>query len=289
MVLRRENLSAAEYLRENGRHCAGQYKEQWVLSQLFAVQTNPTGALSQLRLGMCFPLVRKPGVLFDYTNVEIGILNETSPAFSHLGGYAQISPLSFLMFRAEASGLVYWPLPTNRAGYYPRTDYHGGFRNEDLPAGAGTTATGFNLNLYAVLRAKVALSPIWAILLLSILNVSYYDIGDASYYFNMRWDAIMRKQDWIIANEAFLGVETRVTDAFAFRYGLFDSYRHVPNAGYTGHQAGLFVMAWWPKPFPAVWDFTLFVRSGLYFAHEFRTGSFSVLAGLITQYRLGGL
>jgi hypothetical protein len=259
------------------------------MSQLFAIQTNPEGAYNQLRLGMCFPLVRRPGVLFDYTNIEIGIINELSPAFAHLGGYAQITPLSVLQIRAEASALVYWPLPVERAGYYRRAGYDGGFQPSDLPAGEGRVETGWNLNLIATLRGKVAFNRTWGLILLDLLSVSYFDIGPGDYYFNMRWDVILNGDDWIIANELFVGLETRVGDGFAFRYGFFDSYRRVPNAGYDGHQLGIFAMGWWPKPYPNVWDFTPFIRAGIYIDHDFRTETFSLTAGLITQYELGGI
>jgi hypothetical protein len=287
--LRPEDLSDEEYLARRGRHCAGRYKEQWVLSQLFAAQSNPDGAYNQLRLGMCFPLIRTPGILFDYTNVEIGMINELTPAFTHLGGYAQIAPLSFLVFRVEASGLVYWPLPLKRTGYNPVYDgYDSGFESDDFEAGAGRVQTGWNMNLITTLRAKVALSPVWSILLLSILNVGYWEIGEG-YYVNIRWDVVMNDSDWIIADEAFLGAEARATDAFALRFGAFDSWRGVPSSGYTANQVGGFAMLWWPRPFPNVWDFTIMARLGYYTDHAFRTDSFSVLGGLVTKYELGGI
>jgi len=288
--IRPEDLSDEEYLEQSGRHCAGRYREQWVLSQLFAVQTNPEGAYNQFRLGACFPLIRTPGILYDYTNVELGIINELTPAFTHLGGYAQIAPLSFLVFRVEMTGLVYWPLPFPRAGYYPLDHGYGsGFSSGDLHEGEGQVETGWNLNLITVLRGMVRFNSVWGLLLMNILNVGYWDIGEGSYYFNMRWDVVLNGSDWVIANELFLGLETRLTDDFAFRYGFFDSYRRVPNAGYDGHQLGIFAMGWWPKPFPALWDFTLFVRAGYYTDHAFRTDSFSVTGGLMTQYELGGI
>jgi hypothetical protein len=287
--VRPEDLSEEEYLEQRGRHCAGRYKEQWVLSQLFAVQTNPEGAYNQLRLGMCFPLIRTPGVLFDYTNVEVGMINELTPSFTHLGGYAQIAPLSFLVLRVEASGLVYWPLPLRRTGYNPVYDgYDSPYDSEDFEAGEGQVQTGWNMNLIAVLRAKVALSRVWGILLLNILNVGYWEVGEG-HYVNLRWDVVMNDSDWIIANEAFLGAEARVADAFALRFGAFDSWRSVPNAGYDANQVGGFAMIWWPKPFPNVWDFTIMARLGYYTGHAFRTDEWSVLGGLVTQYELGGI
>jgi hypothetical protein len=288
-----EEMSDEEYLRARGRHCAGRYREQVVLSQLFALQVNPEGVLNQFRLGLCFPLIRNPGVLFDYTSVEIGVLNELTPAFTHLGGYAQISPLSFLVFRAELSGLVIWPLPANRAGYYPVDNgYDSPYDGDDLPAGEGVTETGWNLNLITILRGKVVFTEVWGLILLSILSVGYWDVGEDVHYFNLRWDVILNGKDWVIANEAFLGVEQRINPDFGIRYGLFDSYRRVPNAGYEGHQLGIFFMGWWPKPHEAVWDLTPFVRAGYYLDHAFRAdgaGEFSVTAGLMTQYELGGL
>ncbi len=149
--------------------------------------------------------------------------------------------------------------------------------------------TGFNINFITVFRAKVALSRTWAVLLLDILNVGYFDIGADTHYVNIRWDVVMNGSDWIVANELLGGVEARVNDDFGLRFGAFDSYRRVPNSGYDANLVGGFAMIWWPKPFPNVWDFTIMARLGYYTGHAFRDDSWSVLGGLVTQYELGDI
>lgn len=277
------------YLRERGRHCAGRGRSQWVISQLLAAQHNPDGALNLLRVGACIPLNTTPGVLNDYTNLEFGIVNELSPSFVRGGGYAQITPLSFLQFRISASALVYWPLPTNRTGYNPVDGYDSRYDPAALPQGVGYVAGGWNADFIGIFRAKVPFNETWALLVVNIFNLSYFDIGDADYYLNLRWDVILQQQDWMFNNEAMLGIEARINSDFGVRLGLYDSFRHVFESGYDGHQVGIFAMGWWPNPSDAVWDLTPFVRAGTYIDHAFRAETFSVTGGVMTQYRLGDM
>jgi hypothetical protein len=97
----------------------------------------------------------------------------------------------------------------------------------------------------------------------------------------------MAREDWILANEAFFGFETPILPDFGLRYGGFDSFRYVPANDYVGHQLGLFVMGFWPRPDTNVYELQPFIRAGYYIDHAFRGDSFSVLAGVITQYDLG--
>ncbi len=292
LVLVSGGASSAVHADDRGRstparHCVGTGERRWVLHQLFAAQTNPEGGLDVLRLGACFPLITTPNVLFDYTNVEIGEVNELSPAFVQLGGYAQITPLSLLQLRVELTGLAYWPLGLDRAGYYGVRAYDARFSADDLPGEEGRGTTGLNANFIGTLRLRVPFGPKLAAIGISILTVGYWRVGEAPYYLNLRWDAVLAREDWMIANEAFFGLETPLTRALALRYGGFDSYRLVPASGYHAHQLGLFVMAYWPKPSGGVLELSPFLRAGYYTEHAFRGDSFSVLAGVTLQYDLG--
>ncbi len=282
-------LSNEAYLETRGRHCAGRGRSQWVVTQLLAAQHNPDGALNHLRVGACFPLIRTPGVLYDYTNIEFGLINDLSPSFVQVGGYLQVTPLSFLQLRVDSSGVVYWPLPTSRTGYNPVDGYGSRYDPAVFPKGTGTVATGWNFNFVANFRAKIPFNEVWALLVVNIFHLGYWDVGDANYYVNLRWDLILQNQDWMFNNEAMLGVESRFNRDFGMRYGFFDSFRHVPESGYDGHQVGIFAMGWWPNPSDAVWDLTPFVRAGMYIDHGFRAETFSIVGGVTTQYRLGDL
>jgi hypothetical protein len=271
------------------RHCAGTGERRWVMHQLFAAQTNPEGGLNTLRIGPCFPLITTPNVLFDYTNIEVGAVNELSPAFSHFGGYAQITPISPLQLRVELTGLVYWALGLDRAGYYAVRDDDARFSADDLPADEARGATGLNANFLATLRLRVPLHPKLAFIGLSILTLGYWRLGEGEHYLNLRWDAIMAREDWILANEAFFGFETPLTPDFSLRYGGSSSYRLVPASGYAAHQLALFVMGYWPRASAAVLELSPFLRAGYYVEHAFRGDSFSVLLGVTMQYDLGAI
>jgi len=275
-----------------GHHCLDEQESKWVLHHLLAGQYNPPGAETSERLGLCFPLITAPGVLFAYTSVEVGILNYLSPAYGQLGGYVQVTPLSIIQLRAELSGLYYWPFPFDRAGYFPVAGYDAEFTREALPKDDAQSAPGWNVNLIGVLRLRVPLSEAWAALVLSIWSAEYFSIGDASHYFNLRRELVAAQRDWIVANESVAAAEVAVSPEWRFRFGIFDSWRAVPAAGYAANQVGLFLGAHWPRPtglLESMRDLQPFLRLGIYTAHGFRRSQISILLAVLSSYDLGGL
>ena len=269
------------------KHCAGDQESRWVLSQLSAVQTNPDAVVNVLRLGACTPLVTRPGLFFDYSHLEVGVVNKLTPTFAHTGGYLQVAPLSPLVLRTELSHVAYWPLGVDYTGYYPKQGYTDSF--DQLFGDAGASAKGLYLGMDAILRAQASVSPSLGLLLVNDVNFSYVDIGSAKYYYSQRWDLILAQKDWVVGNELYAGLESPLSDSSSLRYGIFDNVAHVPASGYSSHQLGLFAMGNWPRPHPLLRDLVPFVRAGYYLDHAFRGGSFTVLGGLMTQYVLGSL
>ena len=88
-----------------GKHCLDEGRTKVILNQTLAGQINPLGGEHHLLLSVCVPLIRTPGVLFDFTNIEGGLVNYLSPTYVHQGGFLSITPLSILQLRAELSGI----------------------------------------------------------------------------------------------------------------------------------------------------------------------------------------
>ena len=277
---------------ETGHHCLDEQRSKWVLHHLLAGQYNPPGVETSERLGLCVPFITEPGVLFAYTSFEVGLVNYLSPAYGQLGGYVQLTPLSLLQLRAELSGLYYWPFPFDRAGYFPVAGYDAPFDREALPMENAESAPGWNLNLIAVVRARVPLAPTFAVLLLSVWSAEYFRIGDASHYYNLRRELITARSDWIVANESVLAGELTMSPEWRFRVGVFDSWRTVPASGYAANQVGLFLGAHWPRPtglLESMRDLQPFLRVGIYTAHGFREKQISLLLAILSSYDLGPL
>ncbi len=275
-----------------GRHCLAEEQTKWVLHQMLVAQVNPGGTELSSRLGLCTPLVTRPGVLFAHTSLEVGVLEYLSPAYGQVGGYVQVTPLSILQLRAELSGLAYWPFPFPRAGYFDLQGYDSDFRPEALPKEDAQTALGWNLNLVGVLRARVRLSDRLGIVALSMWAAERWVVGDGEFYFNLRRDLPLARRDWLVTAESLGAAEIAVDETWAVRLGLFDSFKWVPESGYTANQVGLLVGASWPNAdflIDGMRELQPMLRVGLYTAHEFRTWTVSALLGVLASYDLGGL
>src|SRR5262249_20119649 len=105
-----------------GQHCLGEEKQKLLLEHFLAGSINTLGIGKTLRLSLCTPLITKPGILFDLTNVEFGIHVLTSPTDVSVGPFINVTPLSFLVLRAEAYGFGIWPIPLQGAGFISLND-----------------------------------------------------------------------------------------------------------------------------------------------------------------------
>lgn len=135
--------------------CLGTGKRQRIVDNTLVGVMNPEGFEDQLRLAWCFPLITTPGLLYDYTQVEVGFTNYLGPVYDHLGVYASIDPLSFLQLRADVQGVVYWPLPfIDGAGYYQVAGYGSRYSDDVLPKELARGTGGVNVTLQATLRGR---------------------------------------------------------------------------------------------------------------------------------------
>jgi hypothetical protein len=121
------------------------------------------------------------------------------------------------------------------------------------------------------------------------LGVSYVVLGDADFYYSMKSDVILGRQDVLLTNSGFIGIEHRVASDMLVRLGAYDDLRHVPASGYVGHQLGPIAMVEWQRPAPSIGTLTVFVRGGGYTHHLIRAQEATILGGVSVDYTLGGL
>lgn len=256
---------------------------------LLVGRVNPGGVEHSGRFGICTPFIEEPGMLFDRTHAEVGLVHSLAPAYGQLGGYLQLTPLSFLVMRAELSALTYWPFPSNRAGYFPVAGYEADHHPDVLPSEQGQNATGLNANLVAIPRARVPMGPI-ALIALSVLAYEYWAVGDEDYYVNIRREMVLGREDALITNEAMLMVEIPLTDGgFNMRIGAYDALAYGVGSEALSNGAGALLMVNWPEIHPDVRQLTPFVRLGGYSHHPFRTEQFQFYGGLLTTFDFGAL
>lgn len=271
-----------------GHHCMDQESNKWVWHHLLVGQYAPLGLEHTGRIGYCTPFIRRPGALWSHTHLEIGIADNLSPAYGNLGGYVQLAPISLLVLRVELMYMAYWPFPMNRAGYFPRADYHDDTRPENLTYDMAQSGDGFNLNIVAVLRAKVDLGAV-SLVVLNALTLSFWQIGDADFYVQPRYELVFANADWGLNNELFLMVEIPLPRNIGLRVGVYDSLRYGVGSRQLNNNAGLVIMPTWPTAGRSVHNISPFFRIGLYTNHPFRTADLTMYLGLLIGFDLSAL
>ncbi len=274
---------SSSHSESNGRHCLGEQRSKLVIHQLLGGQYNPWGAENTMSIGICSPLIGRPGILFEYTNIEVGLVSILSPVYNHIGPYIQLTPLSVLQLRVDMTWVAYWPFFFDRAGFYGREGYQDDYQNAALPSENAETATGWNITFSAVLRARVPIGPV-AIVLFDMLTYEHWSLGDEPYYVNLKRDMIFANTDWVLTNEAILCVEIPLSSNLNLRVGGFDSLRYLPDSRNLNNLAGGMLMLNIPRGGRTTRDVSPFVRVGWYSNHAFRRGEVSAVVGLTMSY-----
>lgn len=252
-------------------HCLDEPDTKLIVDETLIGVANPDGAENQVKVSLCWPLIEKRGLLFDYTSFETGLYNYLSPIYVQQGAFAAITPLSFIVFRVEAAGVQYWPLPLDGAGYYALDSYRADYRDSALPAARASAARGVEAGASATLQGELELAPRIALAATDIVNPEYWAVGSGPYWFNERRDVILARHDWVVKNTGSLFLALKRRSA-TVRIGAFDDITDVPRAGYVANVLGGVAMVELRHLTPALHELSAFVRIGNYTQHAFRHG-----------------
>lgn len=250
---------------------------------------NPMGAEHRLDLGIRSDVGNPDDVLLSGAHVEAGIATAVSPVYAIVGGYAEFAPTSFLVFRGELSGATVWPIGMSGAGYYGLDSYTADVRSQALPAEDGRNASGWLGTLSMTLQGAIDFGGGARLLFASELGLTRAVMGDAPFYYSMKHDLVLAREDFVLLSSSFLGLELRAAPDLVVRFGAYDDLRHVPNSGYVGHQVGPIVMLEWQHTAPGIAGLAVFLRGGGYTHHVSRAEEATVLGGVAIDYDLGGL
>jgi hypothetical protein len=270
-------------LASTGKHCLGSAQTKLVVGETVLGSTNPLGAENDLTLGICSPLIRKPGLLFDYTNIQGGLLIYLNPVSVQQGGYFSITPLSIIELRAEAAWVEMWPFPMDGAGYFPLAGYTASYRESDLPADKAGFAHGFTAAARATLQGQVDLSSRLHLLAQDAFGWEYWKIGTEPFYYNVRNGIALARSDYLLVNRASLLMGIDLSQRLDLKVGASDELTLVPRGSYYKNVVGglaIFSIKGWPTASSTSGSF---LRVGAYTAHPFRTG-LQLLGGLYTTF-----
>lgn len=258
-----------------------------VAHQGLVLLLNPMGAQHELALGLRAPLFDQGELLFGGAHAEAGVISRVSPVFANDGAYLEVSPLAFLVLRAEVLGVAQWPLGMEAAGYYGLTSYDDDVRSQMLPAEAGGSASGWSVRLSGQLQGAIPFSSDVRLLLVNRMTFQHDDIGDASHYYSMEHDLILARSDWVSLNDGLVLAEIRAASDIVVRAGAYSNLRWVPRSGYVGHQVGPLAAITFERVTPEVTGLSIFLRGGYYTHHVTRADQLTVLGGLSIDYDLG--
>lgn len=282
--------SAQNNKNSNARHCLREGKSKVYLDQLLAGGLNPRGAEHDLAVTFCTPLITEPGILYDFTNIEVGLQNYTSGVYTWLGGFLSIAPLSFLQLRAQFTGIGLWTLPLDGAGHFARKGYSDNFDTTDLPADQAQSTSGSSFMLSASVRGSVPISSNLNVLLSNTVQGENVRFGDDSYYYNLRNDLILAKNDWVFKNTSIVLAEYARGPNLSFMAGLYNEFTLVPASDYKTDLLAAIFIGVLRRPGATIRGLSAFVRPGFYLSHasekQFRNHEAAVLIGFGAIYEL---
>ena len=290
-------LAHAEPLRGNdpipdvpssAKNCLGQAKPAPVLNSLFGIKYGAWGLEHRLRIGYCAPLVKKSGLLFDYSFIQAGYQQHLTPIYLMPGGYLQVAPLSFLIFNFEAAPVLYWPIGLGAAGYYPIDSYESDFSASALPGEDGATALGWYVRGGVTLQLAAPLGPV-RLIILNSLNVERWVIGDAAHYFHNKHDLPAANPESFIDNNAIVMAEFKVHRNAQLRLGINDQLTQTfGGEGVSNVVAGV-AMLNLSKLGPRIVNFMPILRLGGRTHHPVRQGDFNFILALSFDVNLSKL
>lgn len=279
---------AASVPASTGKHCLDEPYTRFTISHTLAGQINPLGSEQHLIASLCVPLIKTPGILFDYTHFEVGLSNYLSPSYDHQGGFISIAPLSFLKLRVEAAGLYIWTIPVDGAGYFSFPGYNADFSEDTRPASRAGTAGGAVVGLSATLQGAAPLPKDLKILFTDTFLAEYWVVGDKDFYYNLRRDAILAQTDWVARNSGAVLLEVPISSNVSLRAGFTDETTFVPRSGFVNNIAAGIATLLVHRIGSVIRNFQPFVRAGVYTHHnsvnEFRQGEGNAVIGINAVY-----
>ena len=206
-----------------------------VAHQQLVALVNPLGAEHQLQVGVRQRIGDPAEPIFTDTHAEAGVVSATSPIYQRLGAYLSVSPLAILVLRAEIVSIAMWPIGVAGAGYYPAQGYDA---SPILEAEDGGSAEGWSMSLQATLQGAVPLGDV-RLLAWNQFGLERASLGGSDYYFDARSDAVLARQDALLANRAMLLLEAAIDGVGTLRAGLYDDTRLVLGSGALANQVGV--------------------------------------------------
>jgi hypothetical protein len=260
---------------------------QLQLRQRLVGMVQPLGAEHRLDLSLLMASDADDPVWRSF--VRVGMFNASSPVFTQTGVYVAWSPAAFVVLRGSLAHLGLWSIPLSGAGYYVVESPQSPWAGADLPAGEGGRAVGRTARFSTTLQGAIDLGARWRLVVFDEVALHWIALGEAPYYVSVRHGLVLAQEDWVLRNDAFLGLEVRPSPGLTLRFGAYDDARHVPSSRQLQHQVGaMTALTWEPEGRRRLRQVDVFLRGGAFTHHGHLEGHFTALGGLQLRYDLGG-
>jgi hypothetical protein len=193
----------------------------------------PLGVQSVTRLYYRLPLSKSGGILWESTKIDMGLINQLSPAYDLAGVFVDIEPIAFFDLSLTAQFTGYFD--ALGFGYVNVLGFGAAFDNASLEPLSQRNASGYLLSAAPTLKAAFG-----RFAALNTFTITYFHAGAGSgYFFERIANCVLAENDYELANQAYALV-TIVPGLFT---GLSDSVLIVPGSGYLSHSmAGVCVV-----------------------------------------------
>jgi hypothetical protein len=194
----------------------------WYADQSFQASYNALGAQLGTKLFYRIPLVKKEGILWESTKVDVGIMNDLSPAYDFPGAFIDIEPIA--VFDLELKALFTGYYSALGFGFHEIAGYGSDFSQSAQAALPSKSTTGYFLTAAPTL--KFALGHF---AFSDTLHIDYFNVdGGSGYFYEAIANCPLAKSDFELNNDAYALYKVSPT----IYAGLNDSILLVPASGY---------------------------------------------------------
>jgi hypothetical protein len=192
------------------------------LDQNVQAAVNPLGLQLGSKLFHRFPLVKKEGILWESTKVDIGLKNNLSPAFDLVGAFIDIEPIAVFDLALSAQFVGYFS--ALGFGFRDLPGYGASFDASALDAIPDKNAAGYLLSVAPTLKFALG-----SFVFSNTLNVNYFRVdGGSGFFYETIGNCPLSKSGFELYNDAY---GLYMLDS-AFMLGLNYSILGVPASGY---------------------------------------------------------
>lgn len=200
-------------------------REGFYLDQSVQGAYDPLGFQLTTKLFHRQPLGSQQGMLWEGTKIDLGAVNNLSPAYDLVGGFIDILPVAFFDLTLSAQFAGYYS--AFGYGFHSLSSYDSAFDDAALNALPAKNTTGYVLSASPTLQ--FAFGPV---VVVDSFAFTYFNVdGGEGLFYEAISNCVLAKSGVELQNQAYLLAKLSPE----LMVGLNDSLLHIPASGYESH------------------------------------------------------